>query len=168
VSEKVELSGSYDLYNGTPPHESTSETSCAAAQSIAGGIGRLQGLVLDALTALGDTGSTDDELEVGLGIKHQTVSARRRELVLKGLVRNSGRTRLTRSKRAATVWVLGYNPTFSTDEGPMVVPTPEEIEQTLIALRDVYTFATQRGYPRHVYYDATRKVSAWLNRLARS
>ncbi len=35
---------------------------------------------------------------------HQTVGARVRGLVLKGIVRDSGKTRLTRSGRKAVVW----------------------------------------------------------------
>ncbi len=38
------------------------------------------------LEACGERGSTDDELEVALGLLHQTASARRRELELMGRV----------------------------------------------------------------------------------
>ena len=51
-------------------------------------------------------GFTDDELEVRLALLHQTASARRRALVQKGLIVDSGETRPTRSGRKATVWVL--------------------------------------------------------------
>ena len=52
-----------------------------------------------------DEGATDDELERLLQLRHQTVSARRRELVLLGKVVDSGRTRKTRSGCKAKVWV---------------------------------------------------------------
>jgi len=50
-------------------------------------------------------GCTDDELEEWLDERHQTVSARRRELVLCGAVRDSGMKRKTRSGTLARVWV---------------------------------------------------------------
>lgn len=48
--------------------------------------------------------ATDDELEEYMGLPHTTLSARRRELVLAGYVRDSGTKRLTRGGRNATVW----------------------------------------------------------------
>jgi hypothetical protein len=50
-------------------------------------------------------GATDDEIEQGLNLKHQTASAARRGLVIAGLVRDSGEVRKTRSGRNAIVWV---------------------------------------------------------------
>jgi hypothetical protein len=94
----------YDLYDGLPPHVD-SDTSEEAAERIASETGRLQAMVLDEVRRSGGHGRTDDELEVALGLRHQTASARRRELVLKGLVEDSGRRRATRSGRKATVWV---------------------------------------------------------------
>lgn len=49
-------------------------------------------------------GCTDDEIEVALNLRHQTASARRRGLVLKGLVVETAGRRKTRSGRRATVW----------------------------------------------------------------
>lgn len=62
--------------------------------------------VFGFIMASGRNGATDDEMEAELGMRHQTVSARRRELVLKGLVRDSGSKRDTRSGRSATVWEI--------------------------------------------------------------
>ena len=59
------------------------------------------------LEQLGEEGATDDEIEAQLRLLHQTASSQRRALVKKGITVNSGRTRLTRSGRKATVWVLG-------------------------------------------------------------
>lgn len=47
---------------------------------------------------------TDDELEVLLGMSHQSVSAGRRGLVKKGVVEPTGELRPTRSGRQAQVW----------------------------------------------------------------
>jgi len=48
---------------------------------------------------------SDDELTVALGIGISSVNARRRELVLKNVVTDSGRRRPTRTGRTAIVWV---------------------------------------------------------------
>ena len=58
------------------------------------------------LLELYERGMTDDELEVTLKMRHQTVSACRRELVKKELVVPSGDTRPTRSGRKANVWTV--------------------------------------------------------------
>lgn len=65
--------------------------------------------VLDYIERQGVLGATDDEIEVSLTMRHQTASARRRELVKAGKVvadtYGMGR-RETRSGATATVWVL--------------------------------------------------------------
>lgn len=61
--------------------------------------------VLALLQGCGDEGATDDEVELALGMLHQTASARRRGLVLKDFVIDSGRTRETRTGCRATVWI---------------------------------------------------------------
>jgi hypothetical protein len=67
---------------------------------------RLQRQVLEHIAKAGRYGCSDDDLKWALGLRHQTASARRRELVLMGLVVDSSRRRTTRSGRKATVWVL--------------------------------------------------------------
>lgn len=62
--------------------------------------------VLAYITRMGSHGATDDEVEVALNMSHQNASARRRGLVLKDRVRDSGNRRKTRTGSAATVWVL--------------------------------------------------------------
>lgn len=102
----VNLPVQYDLYNGTPPHERTSDTSRAAAVAIEPYVSRIQSLVLAQLMAEGWHGATDKELEATLQLQHETVSARRRELVQKRMVQDSGRRRATPSGRRAVVWVI--------------------------------------------------------------
>lgn len=87
------------------PYVRGSETSKAAAESVVPVLGRHEGMVLDLIRAAGELGATDDEIEVATGLRHQTASARRRGLVLKGRVRDSGDTRNTRSGCKAVVWV---------------------------------------------------------------
>lgn len=55
-------------------------------------------------------GLTCQEVEKITRIKHETVSARIWELHTHGLLRDSGRTRLTKAKRKAIVWVVPTEP----------------------------------------------------------
>lgn len=91
-------------------HESPS-TSVEAAKRIEPVSGRLRIMVYDAIRRAGSHGRTDDELEVELGMKHQTVSARRRELYLDAHIDHRKTAagewmkRNTRSGRGAFVFV---------------------------------------------------------------
>lgn len=93
----------YDLYDGTPPHERASATSHAAAKSIVASADTLRARVLFAISKL--HGATCDEVEEATGMRHQTCSARVRELFLKGMIRDSEARRKTRSGRTAVVWL---------------------------------------------------------------
>lgn len=63
--------------------------------------------VLDLVAHRGQAGATDEEMQVRLGLGHNSQTPRRRELVLGGWIEDSGRTRPTGSTGAqATVWVL--------------------------------------------------------------
>lgn len=80
-------------------------------------------------------GATCDEVEVALGLRHQTASARLRELVLKGAIKDSGARRLTRSKRKAAVYVF--------NDGPApVVPTAPKVP---LKKRTLYVVLNQDG-----------------------
>lgn len=153
----------YHLYGGKPPHQK-SDTSEGAAEAIEPEVGRLQRMVLDHLREHGT--ATDDELEVALGLKHQTVSARRRELVLDGLVADTGERRATRSGVRATVWALAgeipvesgadpevdprlSRPTFRKLDVPE--PPPEEVKRykaylTRLSKWLAYEEADNKGY----------------------
>lgn len=61
-------------------------------------------------------GITDDAIEAALNMRHQNASARRRALVLKGLVKDSGLRRKTRSGRLAAVWVTADTFVFGARE----------------------------------------------------
>lgn len=84
----------------------THPNSMAAFDSIKQVRPTLRQEVYDFLAMRDDYGATDDEVEFVTGMIHQTASARRRELVLDGLVKDSGQRRDTRSGRKATVWVV--------------------------------------------------------------
>ena len=89
-----------------PGHAKGSETSREAALRITPRAGSLRHLVLGFIWSRGERGATDAEVEEALGLRHQTASARRRELVIGGFVRNSGEKRKTPSGCRASVWVL--------------------------------------------------------------
>lgn len=103
------------------PHVPGSNTSLAAAASQSGKAEVDEARVLDHIRACGPLGATDDEIEIALHLLHQTASARRRGLVLKDFVVDSGRVRLTRSKRFATVWIA-----TTTDETEASEPVAPE------------------------------------------
>ena len=92
-------------YKGKPPSVRGSDTSRAAAESMTTSAPTLRTKVLKLIIDAGPRGLTDDEIEAVTGMRHQTASARRWELVRAGKVRDSGGRRRTRSGRGATVWV---------------------------------------------------------------
>ena len=96
----------YSLYGGTPPHARGSDTSRAAAESMRPKINQLQSMVLGAIRESGPTGLTCDQSEVDLGLRHQTASARIKELSQMGYIIDSEMRRYTRSGRRAVVWIL--------------------------------------------------------------
>jgi DNA-binding MarR family transcriptional regulator len=100
--------GNYPHYDGTPPHAKDSDTSKLAAKLIKKKVGALSQDVYHALLAKGNRGATAFEIVQETGMLLQTVCPRIRELVLKGLVRDSGMRRNIRIKGrgSATVWEL--------------------------------------------------------------
>jgi len=82
-----------------------SRTSRAAAISMEEHLTALQLTVFVLIREAGDTGRTCDEVETTMvGWRHQTVSARVRELYLQGWIYRTKRTRVTRSGRQAVVY----------------------------------------------------------------
>lgn len=91
--------------DGKLPRVKGSDTSEAAAEEIAEHAPNMRQRVYATIVARREYGATDDELEVEMRLRHQSLSARRRELVLQGYVVDSERARRTRSGRVAVVWV---------------------------------------------------------------
>jgi predicted ArsR family transcriptional regulator len=85
------------------PYVKGSDTSRAAAESIVPHVSTIEGEIRVLLITLG--GCTCDEIEVETGLPHQTASARLKGLSDKGLIRDSGARRKTRSGRAARVYI---------------------------------------------------------------
>lgn len=63
-------------------------------------------LIAGALGRYARIGATCDELELTLALSHQTCSARVREMARRGMIKDSGRTRPTRTGRQAIVWQI--------------------------------------------------------------
>lgn len=98
---------STDAYGNevVPPAQQHSATSVEAAEAIKPRVNELQQLVLRFMAERGDDGATDEEGIEGTGLAPNTFRPRRIELVSAGMVKDSGKTRPTKSGRAATVWV---------------------------------------------------------------
>lgn len=94
----------YDLFGGSPPAQRHSLTSLAAAAAIRGRIGPLHMQLIRYLRTC--DGATDEEMQADIPMGANTQRPRRRELELWGVIENSGRVRLTRSRRLAVVWKL--------------------------------------------------------------
>lgn len=88
-----------------PPHVAGSDTSRAAAEAIRPHVLRQQDRVLASISARHSDGMTCDEVEVALGLSHQTASARIRDLVKAGAIVDSDIRRPTRTGRKAAVYV---------------------------------------------------------------
>ena len=97
---------SHGAYGGFPPYVRGSDTSQAAAASIMPRHGSMKRMVLDTFIEAGQHGLTDNELELQLHLRHQSASARRRELELDTKIVRTERKRLTDSGRHARVYVL--------------------------------------------------------------
>lgn len=67
--------------------------------------------VYDCVLSAGDNGFTCDEVEAQTKLRHQTVSARLRELVDGGLLRERAVRRATSSGRKAAPYVVTNRPT---------------------------------------------------------
>lgn len=109
------------------PYVAGSDTSRTAAERSRRVAPKHRALVLHLIESRGADGATDEEIENVLGLKHQTVSARRNDLANLGVVRDSGQRRPTESGCPATVWVLGpgYEPP---GHGPAELERPSPAE----------------------------------------
>jgi len=81
------------------------ETSREAANSVAPTVSRMEALALEAIRCASDSGLTDSELEAVTGLGPNTARPRRIGLVLKGLVKDSGKRRRLWTGRMAKVWI---------------------------------------------------------------
>lgn len=87
------------------PHNGTT-TSRMAAELAAPFAGAQQQKVFQAIEQAGANGLTDQEIETALGIAGNSVRPRRTKLMELGRIKDSGNLRLTKSGRAAVVWIV--------------------------------------------------------------
>lgn len=146
-----------------PRYAPTSATSKAAADAVEGKVTQQQQRVLNYLRSLpGNIGATDDAIETDLNLINGG-RARRFELVKKGLVIDSGTTRLTDQGQQATVWKLA--PEGHVYVPPPSMPTPKECALALYDLRAMRAIAVRQGY-EYQHREALQKLSAWLKHRA--
>ena len=131
-------------YNNEAPFVAGSETSEEAAKSI--DAGSIRSRVRSLIEDMGCLGATDEELEKKLDMRHQTVSARRRELVLMGKAKDSGVKRRTTSGRKAVVWI-------ACDEPPQVA---HKAVQSC-------PLCGGSGEVREVYPERSEQIDMWSN-----
>ena len=94
---------------GIDPRWSSDDTSREAAESLTDmTLGRLRRMVLTSIQRAGLRGMTCDEVEVSLGLSHQTCSARVNELAGIDLIKIIGK-RPTRSGRNARIYQADPN-----------------------------------------------------------
>jgi hypothetical protein len=92
------------IYPERPGHVRDCDTSTAAADSLDDNLlSRLRAQIFTIID-LRPRGATCDEIEIALNLRHQTASARVRELALGGLIFDTGQRRSTRSGRSARVY----------------------------------------------------------------
>lgn len=99
------LGSKHIAYDGHPPHVAGSYTSKEAADKIEPRRRSMKRRIAALFESRGRHGLTDDEIEWSLGMKHQTASARRRELELEHLIEKTTKRRRTRSTTGATAAV---------------------------------------------------------------
>ena len=93
------------LFDNIPVPSNGVRTSDAAAEMLEGDSSRLRLLVFRVIERNG--GMTCQEVEELTQIDHETISARIWELHTRGWLCDSGKTRMTRARRKAIVWVVG-------------------------------------------------------------
>lgn len=89
------------------PHQPHSATSKAAAEQAKPTATTMRAEVFELLEARAEYGATDEEIATCCNMNPSTARPRRIDLVKSGEVVDSGRTRLTKSNRESTVWILG-------------------------------------------------------------
>ena len=80
-------------------------TSIGAAKFIEPKSGTIRARIYSLISSANSRGRTDEELERFLGMKHQSVSAARRSLVLDGYIVDSGTTRKNETGLDCIVWI---------------------------------------------------------------
>ncbi|MBI4208559.1 MAG: hypothetical protein HY538_02485 [Deltaproteobacteria bacterium] len=94
-----------ELFSTSYTHQ---ETSKEAAESLRTYAKSLALKTLHYIQSQGSYGATCWDIEKNCRMRHQTASARIRDLVKQGRIRDSGMRRETESGRRAIVWLASY------------------------------------------------------------
>ena len=152
----------------TAPFVPGSSTSQAAAQSLTSAtLAHLERVVFEEIEKAGPLGCTDKELEDRCQLSHESTSARRRKLVEKGLVKDSGSKRKSPAGREVSIWVLGKeNFVRPGPDQPMrhAKPSKKELETALAELRQLMRAMQATG--SYVPSPAFVKFGKWVVDLA--
>ena len=106
----------------TLPYVKGSETSQEAAESMKPHAPTIRHRVYFYILEQGGLGATDSQIEIALGLRHQTASPRRRELEQMGAIQKSGQCRKTASGRRAGVYVAIPGVDIDKPRGPRRKP----------------------------------------------
>ena len=96
----------FNIATEATPYVQGSDTSLIAAASVSLSTASLRLRILRRVRESVGEGMTCDEVEDVMKLRHQTASARIRELVQDNKLVDSGYRRLTRSNHPATVWMI--------------------------------------------------------------
>ena len=96
----------FSVWDIEPPSVADSPTSIAAAKQIEPKAKRDRRRVFEFIRDQGERGATDAEMQMCLSLSGDTQRPRRWELHKAGLIRDSGRTRLTPAGNKAVVWTI--------------------------------------------------------------
>jgi hypothetical protein len=149
----------------TAPYVKNSDTSIAAAASLPEpALARLEAQVFAVVQKWKAHGVTDDELEIETGLSHQTVSARRRGLVQKGRIVDSGLRRQTRSGRKASVWIPGRG---AVEAGTAIGRVPRPSNEVLRWGAQEIRAILSQGQLFHRGRGELETIARWLEQIAR-
>lgn len=128
------------------PYVRGSDTSKAAAESLSPErLAHLERIVLDQIVKAGTLGRTDKELESLCDLSHESTSARRRRLVQKGLVKDSGLRRKSPSNRDVTIWVLGTEEFVQVGPDQPIRPVLPSRKELAVALEEMRSLVIAKG-----------------------
>jgi hypothetical protein len=126
------------LYRGLPPHVAHSDTSRAAALAQLGRATREHKRIYKHVKQAGAQGKTCDEVEEELKLRHQTASARLRELTIMGKLAIDDLKRPTRTGNPAHVYRIT---TLVPHPHPVVIPyTTGQLRKLL---RQIHRYASK-------------------------
>ena len=150
------------------PYVQGSRTSQAAAESLSEkDLSWLEKKVFNVIRRARLNGLTDEEVETRTGLRHQSASARRRGLVLKGWVRDSGKVHRNQSKRWAIRWVVGreeFVTPGARSAGRPPRPSNDELKRGIEDIRALMVLMVQS---RGAVSTELSKLLDWLVYLAK-